>query len=196
MTDDPETVLENMSLEDRVRAVRDDIDSGARNFADIDVFRLAELLEVPQPEMPENSWRFCTAVYISSVEEWLRDYPFEWVNDMCYWLEATSTGKERLDELRTQGAIAMSHDEPSFDFLSASEREYLEKKAATEELDRLVGNGVGGDATYHVCVGGVSLWFRGAIEDDATCIDLEGPYDGIDGPDNRHLDGAYLCDTW
>ena len=196
MTTDPETALENMSLEQRVRAVRDDLDSGTFDFGVIDVFRLAELLEVPQPEMPENSWHFCTAVYISSVEDCFRDCDIEDVDEMCEWLEESFVDTDRLAEIRMAAEAAMKGKKPKFDFLDAWEREALQTRAAERRLASLVENGIGGSATYHVHVGGVSLWFRGAVEGDGACIHLEGPYDGIDGPDTRDTDDRYLCETW
>ena len=196
MTDDPESTLMNMGLEARVRAVRNDLDSGARHFADIDVFRLAELLEVPQPETPENSWSFCTAVYISSVEECFKDCAIEDVDEMCEWLNESFVDEDRLAEVRVAADAAMNSKEPTFDFLDASEREALQERAAERQLASLVQNGIGCSATYHVHVGGISLWFQGEIEDDGTCLRLEGPYDGIDGPDTRDSDDDYVCSTW
>ena len=169
-----------MRLEENARTVSKDLDSGARKFDEFDVFRIAELLGVAQTHRPENSWSFCTAVYINSVEECIIDCMIEDIDEMCEWLEEHPIVEDRLAEIRFQGESAMKHKKPKSEFLDNFESESLETKAAERQLERLVGNGIGCDATYNVELDGIDLWFRGAIEDDGACINLKGPHDGID----------------
>jgi hypothetical protein len=47
-------------------------------------------------------------------------------------------------------------------------------------------------ATYSVSNDHTELWFEGDIEDDGSCIDLRGPYDGADGSGRDSLEWISL----
>ncbi|MDG1983771.1 MAG: hypothetical protein P8M11_04330 [Planctomycetota bacterium] len=64
----PEESLRRLPLEERPRAIREDLDSGARRFAEIDPFRLAELLDVPFPPNYAD-WAYETSVSVDTLEE-------------------------------------------------------------------------------------------------------------------------------
>jgi hypothetical protein len=46
------SILKPMTVAQRAQQIRTDIDTGERRFANVDVFDLAALLDVPQPERP------------------------------------------------------------------------------------------------------------------------------------------------
>ena len=84
----PEESLRRLPPEERPRAVREDLDSGARRFAEIDPFRLAELLDVPLPPNYAD-WAYETSVSVDTLEgylQWLmpddEDGPPETLEDM------------------------------------------------------------------------------------------------------------------
>ncbi|MCA8976288.1 MAG: hypothetical protein KDC98_16335 [Planctomycetes bacterium] len=188
------SILEGMTVAERVQAVRRDVDAGTRRFAQVNVFDLAHLLDVPQPERPAG-WDFCTCAEILSLEQCHEEGRITDGEDLAAKLEEF-VDEDRLEEIRTECASFDTGKRRDFSFLLPREREDLAEALAHEELQRLLENGIGRIATYCVSAGDVELWFHAEIEDDGVCLRLEGPYDGVDGPLAAENDEGFVCESW
>jgi len=93
----------------------------------------------------------------------------------------SGTPAERAQTVAEKCKAYAAGEIDSLDFLETKERECVSEQLEERELQRLMDNGIGGVATYCVRDGDHELWFEGEIEDDGSCIELKGPYDGIDG---------------
>jgi len=171
--------LENLPLEERIRAVAADVDSKTNELAVLDAFTLAELLEVPDPDQPGDSWGRAVYAKKRSLEEYvdLNDGILEEFADML----PGSASDERAQTVAEKCKAYAAGEIKSLDFLTVEERDYLLAHFAQRDLRRMMDNGIGGVATYCVSDDDHELWFEGEIEDDGSCIELKGPYDGIDG---------------
>lgn len=176
----PEESLRRLPIEERPRAIREDLDSGARRFAEIDPFGLAELLDVPFPPNYAD-WAYETSVTVDTLEGYL-----QWLmpddKDLEPILATLDVTEERLEELSRLSQAARALDPPDFSFLTEAERRALTLHFAHEALESQQQNGLGCDAWYRLEAGGVELWFRGEIEDDGECHFLHGPYQGVEAP--------------
>ena len=176
----PEELLRRLPLEERPRAVREDLDSGARRFADIDPFRLAMLLDVPVPPNYAD-WSYETSITVDTLEEYLQcSMPDH--EDLELILATLDVTQERFEELSRMSQAALALDPPDFSFLTAAERRGRTLHFANEALESQQQNGLGCDAWYRLEAGAVELWFRGEIEDDGGCHVLHGPYEGVEAP--------------
>lgn len=171
--------LGSLSVEERIAAVAEDVASGKKRFASIQAHDLAELLGVPQPEQPDDSWSRAIYAERQTLEEYidLNDGILDEIPDMldgCASAERIAAISAKCDAY-AEGSIR------SLDFLQPEERKYLVEQLEEKALERLRDNGIGCVATYCVEHGDHELWFEGDIEDDGSCIALRGPYDGVDG---------------
>ena len=185
--------LEALTLEERIKAVEADVDSPEEKFSAIDPFELARLLEVPQPEHPDNSWSFIIAVMKEDLEEHaMSKGP---VSDYAEYL-ADDVSTERYEELSQKFGEYEGGEISDFSFLTAKERELLEKALNAENLASARDNGIGCKATYCVNSGDHELWFEAEIEDDGSCVTLSTPYDGANGEPFDTSDPWYVYETW
>jgi hypothetical protein len=171
--------LRNLSVEERIAAVAKDVASGNRRFASIEAHDLAELLDVPQPDQPDDSWSRAIYAERQTLEEYvdLNDGILAEIPDML----GGGSSAERIAAISANCKAYAEGSIRSFDFLHPEERKYLREQFEEKALERLRDNGIGCVATYCVEQGDHELWFEGDIEDDGSCIDLKGPYDGVDG---------------
>ena len=177
---DPLTALLAMPLGQRIIAVAEDVQSRTDRFSGIDEFDLAEALEVSQPEMPtSDDWSFTSYADRQTLEEYVTDYGGD-VSEVLECLEST-VGVRRFRILEKAFALLEDATSPSFDFLTAKEREYAEERMARRRLEANLSNGMSCIASTSVSQGDVLLAFEADIEDDGTCISLRTPYDERDG---------------
>jgi hypothetical protein len=193
--DKARSILIPLSASQRAEAIRKDIDSGQRKFASLDPFELADLLQVPQPESPENSWCFVTGVRVRLLDDYLEEGYFDSAADLTDNL-ADLVESQRLKEIEDDCVKYDDGAREDFSFLHPEERKHLEMEFARENLTRLRDNGLGCTAFYCVTSGNQELWFHASIEDDGTCFNLLTPYDGINGPLPTENDSTYICETW
>ncbi len=186
------SILEQMAVPDRVQAVWEDVESGQRRFANVDTFALANLLDVPQPESPTGDWCFERAAEIRSLQEYHEEGRLD---DLAYRLEGIVPAS-RLEAIRADCAACDAGERADFDFLKPDERRKLAEQVAREELEAMTMNGMGCMASYCVRASGVELWFHADIEDDGSCISLQGPYDGVEGPSASEDDDGYVSESW
>ena len=188
---EPLETLLAMPLNQRIEAVANDVQSRADVFRLIDAFDLAEALEVPQPELPSNEWVFTSYADPKTVEEFI-DEGGE-ASEVLEWLEDTVEG-QRLDALRLAFAKQEDAASPSFDFLTATERAFVEDIIMERQLEANQSNGMNCMASYCVTHGDLSLSFEADVEDDGSCITLRTPYDERDGQFLDLSDG--VTDSW
>ena len=171
--------LNKLSVEERIAAVAQDVTSGKKRFASIEAHDLAELLGVPQPEQPDDSWSCTIFAERQTLEEYV-DLDDSILSEIPDMLEG-SASKARVKTISAKCDAYAEGSIDSFDFLKPKERKCLLEQLEERELESLRDNGIGCVATYCVEHGDHELWFEGDIEDDGSCIDLRGPYDGVDG---------------
>jgi hypothetical protein len=171
--------LESLALQERIRAVAEDVDSKKNEFAALDVFTLAELLEVPDPDQPGDSWSRSVYAEKRSLEEYV-DLNAGILEEFSEMLPG-GTSARRAQTVTEKCKAYAAGEIDSLDFLKPKERESILEQLEERDLQSLMDNGIGGVATYCVSDDENELWFEGEIEDDGSCIDLKGPYDGIDG---------------
>jgi hypothetical protein len=171
--------LENLPLEERIRVVGEDVETKKNKFAVLDAFTLAELLEVPEPDHPGDSWSREVYAEKRSLEDYV-DLDSSVVEEFADMLPCGTSAK-RVQAVAEKCAAYAAGKIDSLDFLKPKEQQSILEQLEERELQSRMDNGIGGVATY--CVSDVDheLWFEGEIEDDGSCIDLKGPYDGIDG---------------
>jgi hypothetical protein len=165
--------LLSMSLPERVAAVADDVKTGRDEFRQIDPHELAEILDVPQPEMPADC-AFTSYAEIQSVEEYAEGHA---PNSELVYLIEDKVSPERFQVLVEQSANLPDFASSEFDFLTTEERKLLEEAIALERLQSNMQNGMCCVARYSIPVPGGVLRFEGDIEDDGHCIELRTPYD-------------------
>jgi hypothetical protein len=212
--EEAKAILSQLTLKERIRAVWSDVDSGARRFAALGTFDLAELLDVPQPKRPVG-WSFYTCVKIRTLLEYREYGMFDSASELVDELESGYyLWKDNVDGLSIPaGPISDSYEEKrlaklrqaarQYDegkrrhlgFLFHEERDYLIERMATRELGNLVENGIGTVASYCVKAGRLELWFQGPIEDDGSCLSLAGPYEGVTGSSPAPEEN-YRCERW
>ena len=171
--------LNKISLEERIAAVAEDLASGKKRFASIEPHDLAELLGVPQPEQPDNSWSLTIYAERQTLEEYV-DLDSGILGEIPEMLDGYASEK-RSKTISTKCEAYADGSIDSFDFLKPRERALVLKKLEDRELEGLRDNGIGCVATYCLAHGSHELWFEGDIEGDGSCIDLRSPYDGVDG---------------
>jgi hypothetical protein len=176
---DPLATLLAMPLRQRIAAVARDVEFRADTFFPIDAFDLANALDVPQPEIPSSSdWTFTLYAESLSLEEYFENSGETEVFDMlASWVDVLRAAvlRERFAELDEDAA------EPSFDFLTAKERAYVETRIAElavkpEEDEALVRI-----ANYAVKDGRIALNFEAELNDAGVTVVLRTPYDHRDG---------------
>lgn len=177
--DHAEEFLESLSLSERIRAVAKDVDSKKNEFAVLDAFNLAKLLEVPDPDQPGDSWSRAVYAEKRSLEEYvdLNDGILEEFAEML----PGGTSAKRAQTVTEKCEAFAAGEIGSLDFLKPREQQAILEQLEERELQSLMDNGIGGVATYCVSDDENELWFEGEIEDDGSCINLKGPYDGING---------------
>ena len=104
--------------------------------------------------------------------------------------------RERLERIRVECEAFDAGERSDFSFLSKSEQSQLAEILAREELQSMLENGVGCVASYCVTAGRVTLWFRAEIEDDGSCLFLEGPYERSRGPLATESDERFVREVW
>lgn len=171
--------LEKLPFEERIRAVAEDVDSKKNEFAVLDAFTLAKLLEVPQPYQPDDTWSRATYAEKRTLEEYI-DLDSSIVEEFADMLPG-GTPPKRVQTVCEKSEAYAAGEIKSLNFLKAEERKCLLKQLEEKQLQRLMDNGIGCVATFCVRNDHYELWFEGDIEDDGSCIDLRGPYDGVDG---------------
>ncbi len=171
--------LGGLSVEERIAAVAEDVASGKMYFASIEAHDLAELLGVPQPEQPDDSWSRTIFAERRTLEEYV-DLDEGILGEIPDMVDGFASD-ERLAAISAKCNAHAEGSIHSFDFLQPEERKRLLEQLEEKALERLRDNGIGCVATYCVEHGDHELWFEGDIEDDGSCIDLRGPYDGVDG---------------
>ena len=191
------SILEPMTVFERTRAIWQDIDSGEMNFARLNPFDLAHLLDVPGAAHPTNldSWHFVTAAEVRSLEVCLEEGEFAGAEDLAYLLR-DAVDAQRLEEVERECDAYDNGARSDLGFLNPDERESLEMLFAQQTLNGLLENGIGCTASYCVRSGNHELWFHATIEDDGSCHELRTPYDGIAGPVPEESDPNYVCETW
>jgi hypothetical protein len=174
-----EAFLENLPLEDRIRAVGEDVYSKRNKFAKLDVFVLADLLEVPDPDRPGDDWSRSVYAEKRTLEEYI-DLDSGLAEELADMLPS-STSPNRAEIVREKCEAYLAGEIDSLDFLNDQERECLIEQLGERDLQSMMDNGIGGVATYCVSDDDYELWFEGEIEDDGSCVYLKGPYDDIEG---------------
>jgi hypothetical protein len=176
---DPLTTVLAMPLRQRVAAVASDVKSRADKFAGIDAFDLAKALGVPQPEQPSSSdWTFTLYADSLSLEDYFENSGETEVLDMLTdWVDVLRAAelRERFAELDEDAA------EPSFDFLTAKERAYVETRIAELAVTPEEDQGLLRIANYIVKDGHIELNFEAEINDAGVTVVLRTPYDHRDG---------------
>ena len=177
--DKAKELLNKLTVAERIAVVAEDVASGQKRFASIATHDLAELLGIPQPEQPDDSWSRTIFAERRTLEEYvdldngiLGEFP-DMVNGFA--------SDERIAAISAKCNAYAEGSIHSFDFLQPEERKRLLEQLEEKALERLRDNGIGCVGTYCVEHGEHELWFEGDIEDDGSCIDLRGPYDGVDG---------------
>lgn len=188
-------ILEPMLVAERVIAIHEDIASGRRQFAHLDPFDLAHLLDVPQPDIPENSWHFVTAVEVQSLEAQLEENFTDGAAELIYWLSEL-VSEYRLKELEIECKKYDAGARGDLRFLHPNERVSLERLLARVDLQGLLDNGAGCTAYFCVQVGDIELWFNAEIEDDGHCFLMSTPYTGANGPNVILSNPNYVYEDW
>jgi hypothetical protein len=171
--------LNKLSLAERIVAVAEDVVSGKKCFASIETHDLADLLDVPQPDQPDDSWSRTIYAERKTLEEYV-DLDDAIVTEIPDILNGFSSD-ERIAAVSAKCDAYAEGSIHSFDFLRPEEHKRLLEQLDEKVLERLRDNGIGCVAIYCVEHGDHELWFEGDIEDDGSCIDLRSPYDGVDG---------------
>lgn len=177
--DKAKELLNKLTVAERIAVVAEDVASGQKRFASIETHDLAELLGVPQPEQPDDSWSRTIFAERRTLEEYV-DLDDGIVGEFPDMVNGFASD-ERIAAISAKCNAYAEGSIHSFDFLQPEERKRLLKQLEEKALERLRDNGIGCVGTYCVEHGEHELWFEGDIEDDGSCIDLKGPYDGIDG---------------
>ena len=188
--DEAKEFLSNLSVAERIAAVAEDVESDEQRFASIAAHDLAELLGVPQPEQPDDSWSRTTYAERQTLEEYV-DLDNSIVEEFPDRLPSKTT-PERVQSVRALCEDFVAGKRESLDFLTAKERACILEQLDEKRLQSQVDNGIGCVATYSVSNDHTELWFEGDIEDDGSCIDLRGPYDGADGSGRDPLEWISL----
>ena len=82
--------MSNLCVAERIAAVAEDVESEEQRFASIEVHDLAELLGVPQPEQPDESWSRTTYAERQTLEEYV-DLDNSIVEEFPDWLPSKTT---------------------------------------------------------------------------------------------------------
>ena len=188
-------ILEPMSVAERIIAVHEDITFGKMQFVHLDPFDLAYLLDVPQPDNPDNSWQFVTAAEVRSLEAQLKDNYIDGAAGLIFRLSG-AVDEQRFKELELECERYDAGVRGDLHFLHTNEREYLEKLLANEDLRSLRDNGIGCTAYFCVKIGEIELWFKAKIEDDGHCFFMSTPYTGADGPIGILSSPNYVYEDW
>ena len=175
--------LNKLSVAERIAAVAEDVVSGKKCFASIETHDLADLLDVPQPDQPDDSWSRTIYAERKTLEAYV-DLDNGIISEIPNMLDGVSSA-ERIAAISARCDAYAEGSLHSFDFLRPEEHKRLLEKLDEKALERLRDNGIGCVAIYCVEHGSNELWFEGDIEDDGSCIDLRGPYDGVDGSERN-----------
>jgi|GEM_PF-2819895 len=166
----PTEILEQMeNVPARVAAVAADFDSGADRFAEVDPYRLAELLGL-HPEEFE-----CRTLYGPRVS--LDDY-----SDPVHYFLAPLEGKvpqTRISELTKRSEAYEKGEVESDAELSPSEIRIIEDSLSDEQLED-GGGWIVAQQTIE-SASGVELEFQAEIGDGGECFGCYGPYQIRDG---------------
>ena len=105
--DEAQEFLSNLCVAERIAAVAEDVESEEQRFASIEVHDLAELLGVPQPEQPDDSWSRTTYAERQTLEEYV-DLDNSIVEEFPDRLPSKTTPK------RVQSVRALCEELPSW----------------------------------------------------------------------------------
>jgi hypothetical protein len=175
----PENLLNELlvipNIEDRIRAVAEDIASRHDQYRCIDPFDLAEALGAPDPQ-DLCDWNRWTVARILPLQEASENRGYDSTEDIQFLYGKVS--ETRFSEIENEAKKAEARD---FSYLLPDECHTLERLLAEYQLKSNLENGMGGIARCTVVAGEVMLSFEGDIEDDGTIIFLRTPYDERDG---------------
>ena len=188
-------ILESMSVAERAIAIHGDLASGQFRFACLDPFDLAYLLDVPHPDMLENSWHFVTAAEVRSLEAQLENNYTDGAAELIFLLREI-VDEHRFKQLEIESEKYDAGARSDLHFLHSNEREYLERILAKEDLQGLLENGIGCTAYFCVQIVGIELWFNAQIEDDGHCFLMNTPYTGAEGPNGVLSNPNYVYEDW
>jgi hypothetical protein len=180
----PTEVLEQMeNASARVAAVAKDFESGADRFAEVDPYRLAELLGL-QPEEFESRTRYGYRVSLD-----------DYCDPIYYYLDPLEgkVAAERIKEL-TKRSEAFEAGEVATDAeLTPSEKEIIEDALSEQQLEDGGGWII---ATKTIkSASGVELEFQAEIGDGGECFGCYGPYQIGDG-EGPEVEGLAEGESW
>lgn len=176
--------LRAIPLEERVRAVTNDVQSKNDRYRIIEAHQLAELLGIQDAWKPSTDWSFLVYAHPVQLDEHL-----EGIHEQEEILELLEGLKECVSEKRWAELQSMfksiESGERKFksDLLAPREREIVQRKIQEQDLDGNRDNGIYCLAHFGVKTpdGDGFVFFEAIIEDDGDCINLKTPYDERDG---------------
>jgi hypothetical protein len=170
--------LHALPLAERIERIADDVSLRHDKFKCIAAHDLADALEVPEAECPSEDWSFTRYAERQTVEEYSKRYssPSEFA-EILYLIE-DNVSPTRFKSLLREASHFDDVGPPKFDFLTREERELLEEKIVSDDLEANSSNGMNCLAHYAVVTAsGDRLPFDAVVENDSACIDLKTPYD-------------------
>ena len=170
--------LSQMTIKERIVAVGRDVESRVDRYACVDVYLLAELLGISQPESPGPGWSFCRYVEAFTLEQYAYDNESFWTDEVHTWLKST-VSESRLKELEDRTASWELDTSQDLSFLTAHERQEILQALYCAQLQDSVGLVIARASTIEA--DGYVLNFESDIEDDGASGGLAGPYDERDG---------------
>lgn len=181
-----------MPLKKRIDEVAKDLRNRAPRFRRIDAHDLAEALGIPDHWSPSGHWSFTRYAHIETLEEFAQNNSP--ALEIVYLLEdEVPEGRFRVLVKKFEALDAKR--KPTFEFLTAGERNRLERALAKQQLEAHGSNGMNCIAHYSVrAASGRLLRFEAEVEDDGQCITLKTPYDFKDGGFVNLKD--CLTDSW
>ena len=169
---DPLKVLMSMKLEDRIKAVAEDLHLKSQRFFSIDANSLAHALGISDCKSPGRigDWAFTRYAKIITVEE---HAPMCSTTSEVVYLIQDQIEPKRFSELKTLSESLDDIDNPKFNFLSDEERHTLELAIAEKNLESNSSNGMNCFAHISVQTDGLeNLEFEAILEDDGTSFIL------------------------
>ena len=165
-----------MTLEDRIRAVQNDVASRVDKYRDRNVHELARLLgiDASSPDDKCSYWAIVEPIDLARIAAESDEIHERWI----YELES-HVSKERFAHL-----LGVAERAGSFDFdvstLDTRESQTISEWIAAERLS---------EPDQHILLAlftifgaeDEALQFEGRVEDDGSIVDLLGPYDQRDG---------------
>lgn len=182
-------LLSIIGVDERIRIIASDVRSQADRYRNIPPHELAEALGVPQPERPAE-WEFICSAPILPIEECATNW--NPISELVYLIQ-DEIEPDRFTELVNRFEALDDLAEPTFIFLTTSEKQLLEKAIAEQQLQRNLDNGIGTIARYNLKSDEMMLSFEATIEDDGSCIYLLTPYDCRDGAFSEFANTVIEC---